>query len=64
MVLAMGLQNAALRRVAGENVRPTYVSGILTSGTKQIVTLLFWLRDRAPGSVLHRFRRALFAASQ
>ena len=57
--LAMGLQNAALRRVAGENVRTTYVSGMLTSGTEQMVALLFWLRDRTRGRSGRRLGLAL-----
>ena len=60
--LAMGLQNAALRRAAGQNVRTTYVSGMLTSGTEQMVNLLFWLRDRTRGRGVRRLRRALLAA--
>jgi uncharacterized membrane protein YoaK (UPF0700 family) len=43
--LAMGVQNATLRRVGGATVRTTYISGMLTNFAEQTVQYLFWLRD-------------------
>jgi uncharacterized membrane protein YoaK (UPF0700 family) len=43
--LAMGVQNATLRRVGGATVRTTYISGMLTNFAEQSVQYLFWLRD-------------------
>jgi uncharacterized membrane protein YoaK (UPF0700 family) len=43
--LAMGIQNATLRRVGGVTVRTTYISGMLTNVAEQTVQYLFWLRD-------------------
>jgi uncharacterized membrane protein YoaK (UPF0700 family) len=43
--LAMGVQNATLRRVGGVTVRTTYISGMLTNFAEQTVQHLFWLRD-------------------
>ena len=43
--LAMGVQNATLRRVGGVTVRTTYISGMLTNFAEQSVQYLFWLRD-------------------
>ncbi|HWG42715.1 MAG TPA: YoaK family protein, partial [Gemmataceae bacterium] len=45
--LAMGIQNATLRRVGGVTVRTTYISGMLTNVAEQTVQYLFWLRDHA-----------------
>ncbi|MDQ2798913.1 MAG: DUF1275 domain-containing protein [Armatimonadota bacterium] len=45
--LAMGLQNAALRRVGGKTVRTTYVTGMLTNLAEEIVARLFEKRDGA-----------------
>lgn len=47
--LAMGVQNASLRRVGGAMVRTTYITGMLTSFAEEAVQWLFWLRDRARG---------------
>ena len=46
-LLAMGLQNATLRRVAGTNVRTTYISGVLTNCVEECVKYLFWRRDQS-----------------
>jgi uncharacterized membrane protein YoaK (UPF0700 family) len=43
--LAMGVQNATLRRVGGATVRTTFISGMLTNFAEQTVQYLFWLRD-------------------
>jgi uncharacterized membrane protein YoaK (UPF0700 family) len=43
--LAMGIQNATLRRVGSATVRTTYISGMLTNVAEQAVQYLFWLRD-------------------
>jgi uncharacterized membrane protein YoaK (UPF0700 family) len=45
--LAMGVQNASLRRVGNLTVRTTYISGMLTNFAEQSVQYLFWLRDHA-----------------
>lgn len=41
--LAMGLQNATLRRVGGLSVRTTYITGLLTSFVEETVAWLFWI---------------------
>jgi uncharacterized membrane protein YoaK (UPF0700 family) len=43
--VAMGLQNAGLRRVGNVTVRTTYISGMLCNFAEQGVQYLFWLRD-------------------
>jgi len=43
---AMGLQNAALRRVGGQNVRTTALTGWLTDLAEDGVEYLYWLLDR------------------
>jgi uncharacterized membrane protein YoaK (UPF0700 family) len=43
--LAMGVQNASLRRVGGVGVRTTFVSGVLTNLAEEAVQVLFWLSD-------------------
>jgi uncharacterized membrane protein YoaK (UPF0700 family) len=61
--LAMGVQNATLRRVGSVTVRTTYISGILTNFAEQTVQYLFWLRDcwadhrGHPGVLLRLSRR-------
>lgn len=45
VTLAMGVQNATLRRVGGVTVRTTYISGMLTNFAEQSVQYVFWLRD-------------------
>jgi uncharacterized membrane protein YoaK (UPF0700 family) len=44
-VLSMGVQLSVLQQVAGQTVRTTYVSGILTGFAQQAVNWLFWIRD-------------------
>jgi uncharacterized membrane protein YoaK (UPF0700 family) len=44
--LAIGLQNATLRRVGGSGVRTTYITGMLTNAGEELVVYLYWLRDR------------------
>jgi len=51
---AMGLQNAALRRVGGRIVPTTYVTGMLTDLAETGVEYLYWLRDRSRGAMGHR----------
>ncbi len=46
-VLAMGVQNPALRRVGGAGVRTTYITGMLTDFTEELVLLFF--KPPAPG---------------
>ncbi len=47
--LAMGLQNATLRRVGGKTVRTTYVTGTLTDMCEELVAWGFWRRDARAG---------------
>ena len=48
-VLTMGLQNAALRRVAGVPIHTTFVTGILTSVAEEIVNGWYAWRDARRG---------------
>jgi uncharacterized membrane protein YoaK (UPF0700 family) len=52
--LAMGMQNAALRRVGGVTTRTTFVTGTLSSAGEEFTTFLFWLRDHCAGRSLRR----------
>jgi len=58
--LAMGLQNATLRRVAGQILHTTYVTGVLQSLADGAVHYVFWLHEqrRAAG-----WRHALRASA-
>lgn len=60
--LAMGVQNAVLRRVGKTSVRTTYVTGMLTNFVETTVELGFWLRDRTKGRSRRRRTLALRAA--
>jgi len=42
----MGLQNGTLRRVAGQTLHTTYVTGVLQSLAEAAVHYLFWLREQ------------------
>src|SRR5579885_2215179 len=46
LALAMGFQNATLRRVDGHTLRTTYVSGVLTDFAEGAVDLLYWLAGK------------------
>jgi uncharacterized membrane protein YoaK (UPF0700 family) len=59
---AMGLQNAALRRVGGQIVRTTYVTGMLTNLAEDGVDYLYWLRDRRRGAGDNRVTTSLRAS--
>jgi uncharacterized membrane protein YoaK (UPF0700 family) len=61
---AMGLQNAALRRVGGRIVRTTYVTGLLTHLAEDGVEYLYWLRDHRLGAMGHRVAAAQRAATR
>lgn len=55
--VAIGVQNASLRRVGNATVRTTYISGMLCNIAEQFVQYLYWLRDQAreqPGHLLRR----------
>jgi uncharacterized membrane protein YoaK (UPF0700 family) len=59
--IAMGLQNATLRRVGGLSVRTTFITGILTTLAEEGVAWLYWLgghlragRGRRVWRVAHR----------
>jgi uncharacterized membrane protein YoaK (UPF0700 family) len=43
--LALGVQNAALRRVGGHTVRTTFVTGMLTDLAEAAVAYAFWFHD-------------------
>jgi len=43
--LAMGFQNATLRRVLGSPVRTTFITGTLTGVGEDTAKYLFWVRD-------------------
>jgi uncharacterized membrane protein YoaK (UPF0700 family) len=68
VVLAMGLQNVALRRVAGLPIHTTFVTGMLTSVGEELVHGWYARRDlRRAGAAPHHdddsyvaFRRARF----
>ncbi len=49
LVLAMGLQNTALRRVGAISLRTTYITGTLTTLAEELVHYLGCWLDRAPG---------------
>ena len=57
--LAMGVQNAAVRRVAGQNLHTTYVTGVLNGMVEEAVRVAFWVRERARAA---GWRAALRAA--
>jgi uncharacterized membrane protein YoaK (UPF0700 family) len=60
--LAMGVQNATLRKVGSENVRTTYVSGMLTNFAENGVAWLFWMGDHIRGKRAERKWRVLRVA--
>ena len=43
--LAMGVQNATLRRVSGQTLHMTYITGVRNGLAEQSVHVLFWLRE-------------------
>lgn len=47
--LAMGVQNATIRRVGNTTVRTTYISGMVTNFAEEAVQFLFWLSDHFLG---------------
>jgi uncharacterized membrane protein YoaK (UPF0700 family) len=46
LAMAMGVQTAALRHIYGQTVHTTYISGVLTNGTTDVVDYAFWLYDQ------------------
>jgi uncharacterized membrane protein YoaK (UPF0700 family) len=62
--LAMGLQSATLRRVGSEQVRTTYITGMLTDMAESGVKYLFWLAAAARGRGLDGFLGALRRSSE
>jgi uncharacterized membrane protein YoaK (UPF0700 family) len=56
--LAMGVQNATLRRVAGQTVHTTYITGVLNGLAEESVQVLFWLRAETRTAGLRRALRA------
>jgi uncharacterized membrane protein YoaK (UPF0700 family) len=57
-VLTMGLQNAALRRVAGVPIHTTFVTGILTSVAEEAVNGWYAWRDARRGGATDGRNRA------
>lgn len=57
--VAMGVQNAALRRVGAVKVRTTYITGMLTNAAEEATSILFWIADRSRGRVWARFGKVL-----
>jgi len=49
LAVPMGVQTAALQRVAGTNVHTTYITQMLTTFAKEVVAYLFWLHDQGQG---------------
>ena len=47
--IAMGMQNATLRQIAGQTVHTTYVTGVLQSFAEDLVRYGFWLCQRRGG---------------
>lgn len=58
-IVAMGLQNATLRRVGNRTVHTTYVTGILTNLAEQGVAYMFWLYDHMIGRTINRMIKSL-----
>jgi len=52
--LAMGLQNATLRRVAGQSVHTTYVTGVLQTLAEEVVRYVFNRRGADPAAAAER----------
>jgi uncharacterized membrane protein YoaK (UPF0700 family) len=57
LTFAMGLQTAALQRVAGRTVRTTYVTGMLTRLAEESVVFAFWFRDERRARGHRRMRQ-------
>jgi uncharacterized membrane protein YoaK (UPF0700 family) len=55
LCVAMGIQNASIRKIGGINVYTTFVTGSLVKFAEGFSQYLFWLRDRTS----HRFRRRI-----
>ena len=49
LAVPMGVQTAALQRVAGTTVHTTYITHMLTAFAKEAVAYLFWLHDHGLG---------------
>lgn len=56
--LAMGVQNATLRRVAGQTLHTTYITGVLNGLAEESVHVLFWLREQTRTAGLRHALRA------
>lgn len=54
-IVSMGLQTAGLRRLGGQMVRTTYVTGVLTLLAQEAANYVFWLRDGAKRDETHSF---------
>jgi uncharacterized membrane protein YoaK (UPF0700 family) len=47
LTLAMGLQTATIRRAAGQGVRTTFVTGVLSDWAQALTQYLSWLRQQS-----------------
>ena len=52
--LAMGVQNASLRRVGAVTIFTTHITGTLTKLASDLAEYLFWFRDRTRGRLAQR----------
>jgi uncharacterized membrane protein YoaK (UPF0700 family) len=51
----MGIQTSALRQLGGRTITTTYVTGVLTSLTREAANYLFWLHDGPRRDERHSF---------
>jgi len=64
LTLAMGLQTATVRRAAGQRVRTTFVTGILSDWAQALTQYLSWLQQQPPEQPLgHILRQSVQLAS-
>jgi len=64
-IVSMGMQTAALRQLGGRTISTTYVTGVLTSLTQEVVNIAFWMRDGRHREERHSFlTRVLGLGSQ
>lgn len=57
--LAMGVQNASLRRVGAVTIFTTHITGTLTKLANDLAEYLFWFRDRTRGRLAQRLAPTL-----
>jgi uncharacterized membrane protein YoaK (UPF0700 family) len=57
--LAMGVQNATLRRVGAVHIRTTFITGMLTNAAEEAVSCFVWMCRRLRGHAAGRVLRVL-----